>query len=57
MHKFTGKNHVFFPSPLEGVGAIALLLTGGIVVSIIRASRTPASQQVEIPARRKLIPR
>jgi len=39
------------------LGAIFLVLTGGIVASIIRASRTPESQQMEIPTRRKLIHR
>ena len=39
------------------LGAITLILAGGIVASIIRARRAPESYQVEIPVRRKLIHR
>jgi tellurite resistance protein TerC len=37
------------------LGAIALVLGGGIVASIVRARRTPESVEVEIPARREAI--
>ena len=39
------------------LGAIALILAGGIVASIIRARRAPESYQVEIPVRQNLIRR
>ena len=39
------------------LGAITLILAGGIVASTIRARRVPESYQVEIPVRRKLIHR
>jgi tellurite resistance protein TerC len=39
------------------LGAITLVLAGGIVASIVRARRAPESYQVEIPVRRKLIRR
>jgi predicted tellurium resistance membrane protein TerC len=39
------------------LGAITLILAGGIVASIIRARRAPESSQVEISVRRKLIHR
>jgi tellurite resistance protein TerC len=35
------------------LGAIALILAGGIIASIIRARRTPDSYEVDVPARRK----
>ncbi len=34
------------------LGGITLILTGGVVASMIRARRRPESQRVEIPARR-----
>ena len=37
------------------LGSITLILTGGVVASIIRARRTPESRWVEIPARRNLV--
>ena len=37
------------------LGAICLILSGGIVASIIRARRTPESGKAEIPARREWI--
>ena len=37
------------------LGAICLILSGGIIASIIRARRTPESGKVEIPARRERI--
>ena len=35
------------------LGAIALILAGGIIASLIRARRTPDSYEVDVPARRK----
>jgi tellurite resistance protein TerC len=37
------------------LGAVTLILAGGIVLSLICARRTPDSGQVEIPHRRKLL--
>jgi tellurite resistance protein TerC len=37
------------------LGAICLILSGGIIASIIRARRTPESGKVEIPARRERV--
>lgn len=37
------------------LGAVALILGGGVIASIIRARRTPESREVEIPARRRLL--
>jgi tellurite resistance protein TerC len=39
------------------LGAITLILAAGIIASLIRASRTPESYRVDIPARRKLATR
>jgi hypothetical protein len=36
------------------LAAVALLLGGGVVASIVRARRTPESGRVEIPARRRV---
>jgi len=37
------------------LGAIAFILAGGIVASIVRARRTPESAEVEVPARRERV--
>jgi tellurite resistance protein TerC len=39
------------------LGAIALVLAGGIIASIAWAPRTPESRRVEVPARRGLLAR
>jgi len=39
------------------LGAIALVLVGGIIASIVWAPRTPESRRVEVPARRGLLAR
>jgi len=39
------------------LGAIALVLAGGIISSIVWAPRTPESRRVEVPARRGLLAR
>jgi tellurite resistance protein TerC len=39
------------------LGAIIMILTGGVIASIMRARRTPESRRVDIPARRKLVMR
>ena len=37
------------------LGAICLILAGGVIASIIRARRTPESGKVEIPARQERV--
>ena len=37
------------------LGAITLILAGGVLASMMRARRTPESHRVDIPARRKLV--
>ena len=37
------------------LGAVTVILTGGVVASLICARRTPESCHVDIPARRKLV--
>ena len=37
------------------LGAIGLILAGGIIASIVRARRTPESKQVAVPARGKVL--
>jgi tellurite resistance protein TerC len=39
------------------LGAVTVILAGGVIASLICARRTPESCHVEIPARRKLIKR
>jgi TerC family integral membrane protein len=45
--------HVLPDTTYYTLGAIALILTGGIIASIVRARRTPDSYEVDVPARRK----
>lgn len=47
--------HTLTDGTLYTLGAVAFILGGGIIASIIRARRTPESGEVEIPARRRLL--
>jgi tellurite resistance protein TerC len=42
-------------SPHVTLAILTLVMAGGVVVSILRARRTPESRRVEIPARRTLV--